>query len=256
MDSSLDDISREILEEFISPRASQFVSGPNEASLPRTSSITPNAGNSTMIGQDIPLNTSTMEVQENDGNTGTSSFNITRREILALTRVLERISQEYVMGEEAEVSQPLRLAIIDESEVPHMMTSSQDDAGIFVPPIPSLNTPRVDNPVLGGKRRRPKYSLTGTMLKKHPVLKFSANGPIDKDKNPYKWWCRVCKVELSLMSRGTLELLSHYRSESHLVKEHRIRMEVPGMALYDREEREILGIALQEAKKRPRTLIR
>ena len=88
------------------------------------------------------------------------------------------------------------------------------------------------------------------MLKKHPVLKFSATGPIDKDKNPYKWWCRVCKVELSLMSRGTLELLSHYRSEGHLVKEHRIRMEVLGMALYDREEREILGIVLQEAKKK------
>ena len=75
-----------------------------------------------------------MEVQENDGNTGTSNFNITRREILALTRVLERIPQEYVMGEEAEVSQPLRLTIFDESEVPHMMTSSQDDAGTFVTP--------------------------------------------------------------------------------------------------------------------------
>ena len=133
------------------------------------------------------------------------------------------------------------------------MTSSQDDVGGgLVSTIPKTNTPRVDNTAPSGNRRRPKYSLTGTMLKKHPVLKFSATGPIDKDKSPYKWWCRVCKVEPSLMSRGTLELLSHYRSESHLIKEHRIRLEIPGMALYDREEREILALSLQEAERKAR----
>ena len=81
-------------------------------------------------------------------------------------------------------------------------------------------------------------------------MKFSATGPLDRDKTPYKWWCRVCKTELSLMSRGSLELVSHYRSESHLVKEHRIRMEVPGMALFDKDEKELLGLSLQEAKKK------
>ena len=80
-------------------------------------------------------------------------------------------------------------------------------------------------------------------------MKFSVTGPIDKEKTPYKWWCRVCKLELSLMSRGPLEMISHYKTESHLVKEHRIRMETPGLALYDREEVELQGIALQEAKR-------
>ena len=87
------------------------------------------------------------------------------------------------------------------------------------------------------------------MFRKHPVIKFSATGPIDKEKTPYKWWCRVCKIELSLMSRGPLELISHYKTDSHLVKEHRIRMETPGLVLYDREEVELQGIALQEAKR-------
>ena len=99
------------------------------------------------------------------------------------------------------------------------------------------------------KRPRPRYCLTETMFRKHPVLKFFATGPIDREKTPYKWWCRVCRVELSLMSRGPLELLSHYRTESHLLKEHRIRMETPGLPLYDREEVELQGIALQEAKR-------
>ena len=87
------------------------------------------------------------------------------------------------------------------------------------------------------------------MLRKHPVLKFSATGPLDRELSPYKWWCRVCKTELSLMRWGIQELLSHYRSDSHLIKEHRIRMEISGMALYDREKKEIHGIALQEAKR-------
>ena len=82
MDCSLTDISREILGEIISPRASQVVSGPYEALLPQTSCITPGMENSEMIGQDIPLDTTTMEVHEDYGRTGTSGFNITRREIL------------------------------------------------------------------------------------------------------------------------------------------------------------------------------
>ena len=58
-----------------------------------------------------------------------------------------------------------------------------------------INPEQAEHVVGKGKRRRPKYSLTGAMLKKHPVLRFSATGPLDK-KSPYKWWCRVCEVEL------------------------------------------------------------
>ena len=46
-----------------------------------------------------------------------------------------------------------------------------------------------------------------------------------------------------------LELLSHYRTESHLIKEHRIRLEIPGMPLFDRYENELAGLPLQEAKR-------
>ena len=61
-------------------------------------------------------------------------------------------------------------------------------------------------PEVRGKRRRPKYSLPGSMFKRHPILKLSATCPLDSDRSLYKWWCRVCRVELSLMSRGSLEL--------------------------------------------------
>ena len=52
------------------------------------------------------------------------------------------------------------------------------------------------------------------------------------------------------MSRGSLEFLPHHRYEPHLIKEHRIRIDIPAMALYDREGREILGVSLQEDTKK------
>ena len=51
------------------------------------------------------------------------------------------------------------------------------------------------------------------------------------------------------MSRGPLEMLSHYQTDSRLLTEHRIRMETPGLSLYDKEEVALQGIALQEAKR-------
>ena len=52
------------------------------------------------------------------------------------------------------------------------------------------------------------------------------------------------------MSRGSLEFISHYRSDSHLIREHRIRMEILGMPFFDRDEKKLLGVALQDAKKK------
>ena len=145
----------------------------------------------------------------------------------------------------------MTLAIVADSTPAAMLTTSSQEEAIAQASTGSTQHEADGEPVgQRGKRRRQRYSMTGSMFKRHPVLKFSATGPLDPDRTPYKWWCRVCRVELSLMSRGSLELMWHYRSDSHLIKEHRIRMEIPGMPLYDKEEREILGTALQEAKKK------
>ena len=178
------------------------------------------------------------------------SLNVTRQEILTLSSVLGRIPQNFMSGEGVDTNQPLSLTVVDQVlDSALLATSCQEDTSgpSSSRPLPSEGheVPQSSH----GKRRRPKYSLTDSMLKKHPVLKFSATGPLDAEKTPYKWWCRVCRTELSLMSRGPLELISHYRSDTHLTKEHRIRMEIPGTPLFDKDGKEILGIALQEAKK-------
>ena len=104
----------------------------------------------------------------------------------------------------------------------------------------------------GGKRAKPRHTLSGWMYHKYPVLKFFATAPADAARYPHKYRCRVCLVELSLNTKGPLEILHHYRTDAHLVKEHRIRMETPGLPLYYKHCNEPTGMALKYAKERAR----
>ena len=102
------------------------------------------------------------------------------------------------------------------------------------------------------KRAKTRYVSAGWMYHKYPILKFFVTAPADAARYPYKYRCRVCLVELSLMTKGPIEILHHYRTDAHLVKEHRIRMETPGLPLYDKNCDEITGMALKYAKERAR----
>ena len=173
---------------------------------------------------------------------------ITRREVLAITSILGIIPQTVLNDPDPASTNNFTFSVIEDPPVspdkgPVKETTVRD------PEEPMTQSSCEDVPVPSGKRRSPKYSLKPHMMRKHPVLKFFATGPIDRQKTPYKWWCRVCRVELSLMSRGVLELLSHFKTDSHLIKEHRIRLEIPGVSIYDCSEKALTGSALQEAKR-------
>ena len=100
------------------------------------------------------------------------------------------------------------------------------------------------------KRPKPRMQLTGNMYKKRPAFKFFATAPVDSANNPHKWRCRVCQIELSLKTKGSLEILSHYKTDAHLVREHRIRMETLGLLLYGKDELELTGSALGGAREK------
>ena len=100
------------------------------------------------------------------------------------------------------------------------------------------------------KLPKPRLHLNVQMFRKHPIFKFFVTAPIDSENNPHKWRCRVCQVELSLKTKGALENLSHYRTEAHPIREHRIRMETPGLPLFGKNEQELFGLALDEAREK------
>ena len=173
-------------------------------------------------------------------------FTVTRQEVLALSSVLDKIPRTFLVRGDRNVPDNITLIVDGQASTSQGETTEHPPDDLL--PLSSSE----ELPLARGKRRRPKYSITSAMLKKHPVVQYFATGPLDRNKNPYKWWCRVCKIELSLMSRGVLELLSHYKTEAHSTKNYRIRLETPGLPLFDQEENELRGIGLQEAKRRAR----
>ena len=59
-----------------------------------------------------------------------------------------------------------------------------------------------------GKRAKPRHTLAGWMNHKYPILKYFVTAPADAARYPHKYRCRVCLVELSLMTKGPLEILA------------------------------------------------
>ena len=264
MENNEADLGRELLEEFISPRSSQVVSpllnqflatAAHESLSQFTRADFDLARASGQLNTQPPEQMEIPTTETSQPACTRTSISVTRQEIRTISSLLERIPQRYVTRERSDCDQPLTLMVVDATNpAPVTATSSQEETGTSALTGVPASELREEDVVRSGKRHRPKYSLTSAMFKKHPVMKFSATGPLDKDKTPHKWWCRVCKVELSLMSRGSLELVSHYRTESHLLKEHRMRMEIAGLALYDKNEKELLGVALQDAKKKAKDM--
>ena len=51
------------------------------------------------------------------------------------------------------------------------------------------------------------------------------SGPVDPRWNKYKFYCQICKANVSIYSKGAREILRHYATEKHLRKDQRWRYE-------------------------------
>ena len=50
-------------------------------------------------------------------------------------------------------------------------------------------------------------------------------GPVDPRWNLYKFYCQICKANISIYGKGAREILRHYATEKHLRKDQRWRYE-------------------------------
>ena len=50
-------------------------------------------------------------------------------------------------------------------------------------------------------------------------------GPVDPRWNPYKFYCQICKANISIYGKGAREILRHHSTEKHLRKDQRWRFE-------------------------------
>ena len=50
-------------------------------------------------------------------------------------------------------------------------------------------------------------------------------GPVDPKGNRYKFYCQICKANISIYSKGAREILRHHSTEKHSEKDQRWRYE-------------------------------
>ena len=77
------------------------------------------------------------------------------------------------------------------------------------------------------KRRRPTrvVPMKEEFFAKIGWTRSFISGPADPLHNPHMVWCHISKTNISVKSKGTLEILRHHRTEKHLRKDQRWRYE-------------------------------
>ena len=55
--------------------------------------------------------------------------------------------------------------------------------------------------------------------------RISVSGPMDPKRNRYRFYCQICKGNVSIYGRGPKEILRHHATERHLRKDQRWRYE-------------------------------
>ena len=56
-------------------------------------------------------------------------------------------------------------------------------------------------------------------------MEWLGHAPMDPRWNPYKFYCQICKGNVSIYGRGVKEILRHHSTERHLRKDQRWRYE-------------------------------
>ena len=60
-------------------------------------------------------------------------------------------------------------------------------------------------------------------------IRAFVSGPLDPRWNPHKFYCQICKGNVSIYGKGSREILRHYATERHLRKDQRWRYEHLGV---------------------------
>ena len=80
------------------------------------------------------------------------------------------------------------------------------------------------------QKRRKLQPRTGKVMKPSYFkgiqwTKVFVTGPLDAVHNKHRFYCQICKVNVSIYSKGAREIIRHFRSEGNLRKDQRWRYE-------------------------------
>ena len=104
--------------------------------------------------------------------------------------------------------------------------SSGDDATL----ASYQSSSRLEQAPSSSPRRRLDPGRPGKVLKEECFrgqewTRVFATGPMDPEHNKFRFYCQICKYNVSMYSKGKGELKRHYRRETHLRKDQKWRYE-------------------------------
>ena len=67
------------------------------------------------------------------------------------------------------------------------------------------------------------------------VGRFFVTGPTDVATKPSHFYCRICRKDVSLLTRGHHEILRHFQGNKHFPRDQRLRLETPSWEVLDYE---------------------
>ena len=86
----------------------------------------------------------------------------------------------------------------------------------------------------------------------------SVTGPLDPVHDKHKFYCQICKANVTIYSKGAREIVRHYQSEANLTKDQRWRYEhmgkvdkTSGVTVYDvrgKDGHALAGTELEKEK--------
>ena len=72
---------------------------------------------------------------------------------------------------------------------------------------------------------RPGKVMKESYFKGIKWTKTFVTGPLDPAHNQHKFYCQICKTNVSIKTKGAREIVRHYQGEAHLRKDQRWRFE-------------------------------
>ena len=136
------------------------------------------------------------------------------------------------------------LANVSFSKTPNMDSSAVSPARALTPnsgssyssgeyrPLASLTQAQTPVPAEASpprKRRRmlckPGKVMKDAYSKGIQWTRPFVSGPLDPLHNRYKFYCQICKTNISIYSKGAREILRHYKTQGHLRRDQRWRYE-------------------------------
>ena len=96
-------------------------------------------------------------------------------------------------------------------------------------------------------RPKRKHGLTTDMFHQYPFIRLFATGPRNAEQNPHKFYCRLCKKNFSLKTKGIGEIKKHFKSSKHFLLDQAYRA-ANFLPVLGKDYQEITGTALEQLR--------